>query len=437
MDLSGYSEALDIKFEDFLQMYESTIREVRVGCGPVGHDWGIVNAGFVRILHSLRTLPCLERFTFVHISTSSSAKELLSLFQLDVLPDLTNLVNLNLHVDSFGEEGITITAPALRSLVLREMVVVPHEGPISLVSVNRLTKICISSVRKVILADSNQHLEFMELIRISDLSGDISNLKVASIASCPAKIVARVLRLTTGQYHCPLRHLALRYIVAPNQVINATHLDVLFLSNVTISGIVVGTNTLAALYLHEVRLLRKSNINAKNVLLSGCDQTMDSYIARAGIQGTHLESLAIDYLGEDEYALECVSSAVTDFLHSVKDKLVRFACVNPILLAPGMTRLRYLAATSDIRYLPGQLGKMQLTEFACPKSEFPSAKSNSEIRFFSKAQMPFDSIPQYWYANLGLETPLVYVANRCWSFLLSNDIRKILRKDYGFVVRPS
>ena len=439
VDLSGYTHAMDIKLESFLRMYDSTIREVRVGCGPARQNWGAVNTGFIRILNSAKSLACLERFTLVLISASPGATALLSMFELNILPDLTNLVNLNLHVDSFGKEGIKLSAPALRSLVLREIFVVPDEGPISLVSVDRLVKICISSARKVILSDTNQHLQYLELYGATRLSGDVSNVKVASLSWCPANIAARVLSSTTSHGHSPLRQLALHNMVAPKQIINAEQLDVLLLSNVTILEIVVEQHTLAALYLHEVRILTECTISGKNVLLSGCEQTIDSYIATGGIQGTHLESLAIHYVRENDFAGECVSPAMTEFLHSIKDSLVRFACFSHVPWGPVMPQLRFLATTTvpDIRYLQGQLGEKQLNEFACPKSELPTAKANSEIRFLSKSQVPCDSIAQYWYANLGFETPLVYLANKCWSFLLSNDIRKILRKDYGFVVRPS
>ena len=432
VDLSGYSPYLDIKLESFLRMYDSTIREVRVGCGPVGPDWGIVHAGFVRILDSVKSLSCLERLTFVLVSSSECAEGLLSKLELNVLPELTNLVELHLQVNSLCEEGIKVTAPALRSFVLCETVVAPDKGPIFLDSLNRVTKISISSSRKVRLSKTNPHLQFVELIGVSCLTGDVSKVKVASIAWCPAKVVHRVLCSTTKQGKCTLRHLALRYIVAPKQTLDATHLDVLLLSNVTILGIVADQHTIPALYMHEVRILTNRTIHAKNILLSGCDRTLDSYV-RAGIQGTHLKSLAIANVRENTFAGGYVSAAVTYFLHSIKDTLVRFACFNYVGGAPVMPQLRFLAATTfpDIRYLQSQLGEKQLNEFACPKAEWVAAKSNAAIRFFSKTQVPCDSIPQYWYANIGFETPLVHGAKTSWSFLLSDDMRTILRNDDG------
>ena len=131
--------------------------------------------------------------------------------------------------------------------------------------------------------------------------------------------------------------------------------------------------------------------------------------------------------------------AILEFLRKAKDTLTLFACFCPQLEPPKMPHLKYLATTTadDACQLPGMPHHNQLDVFACPNLEWEAVRDDPDILAVSKTQTSCDEVSQFWYAYLGFETPLVHGGNGSWSFLLSQDVRRILQDDDAFVERTA
>ena len=279
VDISGLKVGDNIQFSSFVERYHSTIKEVRVVCDSALPDWETVEAGYGRILRSCRLPSRLERLTLILETAVAYPIDVWSHFFASGLPYLTNLTHLRLQTTSFGRTNIVVSALALQSLVLEEATT--NTGLISLICLTQLSKLIISSGREVILSQRNKKLKFIELNRVPRLVGDIRSVRVANIESCPAEVVAHILSVTTTRQQNPLRHLGLRFIHGPRLYINATYLDVLFMSNVTVANInVQPKHKIEALYLHDVRLLSTlSSISVKHLVLSGSHNMICSYIS--------------------------------------------------------------------------------------------------------------------------------------------------------------
>ena len=426
VDISGIKRGHEFHISSFIEMYNSTLREVRVVCSSVLPDLETVMAGYGQILDSVHHLSHLERLTLVLKAAMLPSVDVWTTFFTSDLPYLTNLVHLRIQATCFGPRDIVVSAPALKTLVLEETL--SDTGVISLAALSGLTKLCISSARHLYLSDNSPQLQFIDLHRVTRLVGDLKNVQFANIAYCPAELVAHLMIWTMSRHHNSLRHLGLRFIHAPRLFINATYLDVLFLSKVTIDNIdVKRRHKLNALYVHDVLLKTASStsMGVKQLFLSGSCQSICSFISNTNVEAAYLKSLAIDLACEGD--------------PSISDLSTLFACFLYSHLPKKMPNLQYMASSNaaSSRELPGMLGRKQLEEFACHKLAWPAVKSNLAILTVSKTQTTCEDVSQFWYEKLGFESPLVHGANSSWSFLLSANVRKIIQDDEAFVERAA
>ena len=424
VDISALKHDHTIAFSSFIYMYDSTLREVRVVCVTPLLDTETAEAGYGRLFDSLRYMSHLERLTLILEATMVCPLDLWTRFFVSDLPYLPNLIHLRLQALSFGPRDMTIylTAPSLLTLVLEEAIVCT--GTISLESLTRLTRLGVSSGREVNVAKYNPDLKFIELHRVRRVYGDIWSVSVANFTSCPAGLVSHVLSCITSRENNSLRQLGLSLIDAPNLYINAARIDVLFLANVAIATIIKNHDDMKGLYLHNVRLTTAfSSIRVKHLLLSGFDYSVRSFISNAGIQAEFLQSLAFD--------LVCGGNPL-----SRSDLFSLLACLFPgPLTLLSLPDLKFIAATTvaGSHQLAGMLRAQQLDVFAYSQDQSEAARANRDILAVSKIQTACENVSQFWYAHIGFETPLVHGANKSWSFLLSQTVRKILEYDETFV----